>query len=109
MANLLRKLDQRQHARQEIAGKLRVLWQDADGRERVCAAELVNISSKGLRIRVDIQMAPRTYVTVNDQEIGISGRGSVRYCRYEKGKYAVGLEFTGGTGWDPMRVVKEEA
>ena len=109
MANSLRKLEQRQHARQAIAGKLRVLWQDADGRERVCAAELVNISLKGLRIRVDIQMAPRTYVTVNDQEIGISGRGSVRYCRYEKGKYAVGLEFTGGTGWDSMRVAKEEA
>ena len=109
MANLPGKIEKRQHERQPIAGKLRVLWQDTDGRERVCAAELVNISLKGLRIRVDIQMAPRTYVMVNDQEIGISGRGSVRYCRYEKGKYAVGLEFTGGTGWDVTRVAKGQA
>ena len=109
MANSPRKLEKRQHTRQPIAGKLRVLWQDADGQERVCAAELVNISLKGLRIRVDIQMEPRTHVTVNDQEIGISGRGSVRYCRYEKGKYAVGLEFSGGTGWDAGRVTMKEA
>ena len=64
-------------------------------------AELVDISSRGIRIRVDAQMAPRTYVTINDRELGITGRGSVRYCRYEKGKYAVGLEFSGGTGWSP--------
>ena len=59
-------------------------------------------------MRVDRQMAPHTYVTVNDLGIGITGRGSVRYCRYEKGKYVVGLEFAGGTGWKPgsLRTVK---
>src|SRR5712671_4680170 len=98
MANLLRKVDRRQHRRQAMGGKLRVLWQDAEGRERVCAAEIVDISVNGLKIRVDIQMAARTYVTVNERAIGITGRGSVRYCRYEKGRYVVGLEFSGGTG-----------
>src|SRR5579863_5713842 len=101
MPNSSRKAERRRHDRQPITGKLRVLWHDAEGREQVCAAEVVDISVNGLRMRVDIKMAPQTYVTVNDRDIGITGRGSVRYCRYEKGKYVVGLEFAGGTGWKP--------
>ena len=64
-------------------------------------ADLENISRKGIRIRVDARMGTGTYVSVNDRAIGVMGRGSVRYCRYEKGKYAVGVEFSGGTGWNP--------
>ena len=101
MANQVRKADQRKETRHPMAGKLRLLWEDADGKQQVRTADLEDVSRSGIKIRVDFQMAPRTYVTVNDREIGIMGRGSVRYCRYERGKYSVGLEFTGGTGWDP--------
>jgi hypothetical protein len=101
MADPVRKTEHRQHVRHPIMGKVRILREDADGQGRVCAAELVDISIRGMRILVDIQMTPRTYVTVNDQKMGVMGRGSVRYCRFEKGKYAVGLEFSGGTGWNP--------
>jgi hypothetical protein len=97
----VKKSDKRHNARQPISGKLRILWEGADGQSQVHVAELENISSRGMKIRTDVQMAPRTYVMVNDREIGVMGRGSVRYCRYEKGKYSVGLEFSGGTGWDP--------
>jgi len=97
MPNSSRRAERRRHDRQPITGKLRVLWHDAEDREQVCAAEVVDISVNGVRMRVDMKMAPQTYVTVNDREIGITGRGSVRYCRYEKGKYVVGLEFVGGT------------
>lgn len=101
MANQVSKGEQRRDARHSIAGKLRLLWEDAEGKQQVRTAELENVSRSGIKIRVDVQMAPRTYVTVNDREIGIMGRGSVRYCRYERGKYSVGLEFSGGTGWNP--------
>jgi len=57
----------------------------------------------GIRILVDTRIAPWTYVTVNDRAIGVTGQGPVRHCRFEKGKYAVGLEFSGGTGWNPAR------
>jgi len=99
VANLIRKNEHRRYARQPLTARLRVLWEDADGQSRVCTADLVNISIEGMKILVDVQMAPRTYVTVNDRKCGLMGRGSVRYCRFEKGKYAVGLEFSGGTGW----------
>ena len=101
MANTVRKTEQRRYARQPLTGRIRILWEDADGQSRVYTADLVNISIEGMKILVDVQMAPRTYVTVNDRKYGLMGRGSVRYCRFEKGKFAVGLEFSGGTGWQP--------
>jgi len=101
VANAVRKTEQRRYARQTLTGRIRILWEDADGQSRVYTADLVNISIEGMKILVDVQMAPRTYVTVNDRKYGLMGRGSVRYCRFEKGKFAVGLEFSGGTGWNP--------
>jgi hypothetical protein len=64
-------------------------------------AELVEVSKFGVCIRVDVNMPARTYVTINARELSIMGRGSVRYCRFQRGKYTVGLEFNGGTGWQP--------
>jgi len=101
VANIIRKNEHRRYSRQPLTARLRVLWEDADGHSRVCTADLVNVSIEGMKILVDFQMAPRTYVTVNDRKSGLVGRGSVRYCRFEKGKYAVGLEFNGGNGWKP--------
>lgn len=108
MANQVTKGEQRRDTRQAIGGKLRLLWEDSEGKHQVHTAELENVSRSGIKIRVDVQMAPRTYVTVNDREIGIMGRGSVRYCRYERGKYSVGLEFSGGTGWNPAAAPRPE-
>ena len=96
-----RTAERRRDTRHPVAGTFRVLWENADGQTQVCMASLVDVSTKGMKILVDKQMATQTYVTINDQTHGIMGRGSVRYCRYQKGKYAVGLEFQGGTGWKP--------
>lgn len=108
MTNQVRKAEQRRDARQALAGKLRLLWEDTEGQHQVRTADLENVSKSGIKIRVDVQMAPRTYVTVNDRAIGIMGRGCVRYCRFERGKYSVGLEFTGGTGWNPDAAPRSE-
>ena len=101
MANQIRTAEHRRHARHPITGKVRVLWDPGDGESRICLAELVEVSESGLRIRVDTAITPRSYVTINHRESGIMGRGSVRFCRFIKGKYSVGLEFVGGTGWHP--------
>ena len=76
-----------------------MLWQDASGRERVTSAQLVDISVGGLKVRVDEAVPVRSYIICNDHKLGISGRGAVRYCNYLKGKYEIGVEFSGGTGW----------
>jgi len=101
MANQVRTTERRRQTRYPKTGKLRVLGEDVDGQSRMFLAELVEISLKGMKILVDAPMGARSYVSVNDREIGVMGRGCVRYCRFEKGKYAVGLEFSNGTGWKP--------
>jgi hypothetical protein len=48
---------------------------------------------------MDDRVPERSFLTCNDRKLGISGRGVVRYCNFVKGKYEVGVEFSGGTGW----------
>jgi hypothetical protein len=98
---LPRKSNQRKHVRDDVSGKLRILWTDEDGSEKLALAEVVNVSSFGLQLRVDSKLSRGTTVLCNDRELGVSGRGSVRYCNFAKGKYVVGLEFSSGTGWKP--------
>jgi hypothetical protein len=78
---------------------MRILWQDGDGRDRVSHAHIVNVSVVGLQLRVDEKIPLRSMVSCNDDVLKIRGNGTVRYCNFTKGKYQIGLEFSGGTGW----------
>ena len=99
-----RMTDTRKHGRRALAGTMQVLLDPGSGRERILNARVLNVSKMGLQIQVGEQLSTRTYVSCNDTKLGISGRGCVRYCTHSKGKYLVGLEFSGGTGWkDPLK------
>ncbi|HLH00937.1 MAG TPA: HDOD domain-containing protein [Bryobacteraceae bacterium] len=89
----------RRESRHPIDGSLRIRWQDEEGRERMCNAQLENVSRSGLRLHVPDRIPVRALVSCNDPRVGISGSGSVRYCNASRGKYVIGLEFTNGTGW----------
>jgi hypothetical protein len=98
-SSLSRNGEARKHARYRVQGSLRILWQDAEGRERVSNAQLVDVSVSGTRLRVEERIPERTSLICNDRKHGISGRGTVRYLHYVKGRYEIGVEFSGGTGW----------
>ncbi|HET8548405.1 MAG TPA: PilZ domain-containing protein [Bryobacteraceae bacterium] len=98
-SNVKQRADSRRHPRFPIEGPLRVLWHDANGRERVSNAKLVNVSVAGLKLRVDEPIPVRALLLCNDQRLGIRGSGAVRYCIMTRGKYEIGVEFNGGTGW----------
>jgi hypothetical protein len=98
-SNLKQRANSRRHTRFPVEGQIRVLWHDANGRERVSNAKLVDVSVSGLRLRVDEPIPVRALLLCNDQQHGIRGSGAVRYCIMSKGKYEVGIEFSGGTGW----------
>jgi PilZ domain len=112
-SNLVRKnAELRRHRRYPLAGSVRILFQDAAGRDVVSKGQLVNVSVSGLQMMVDHQIPVRSYLFCNEPKLGISGRGSVRYCRYLKGKYAVGVDFSSGTGWRepaPPELVADDA
>lgn len=91
--------DARKRVRHAVKGNIRFLCLDEDGGERIMMAKLVNASVQGLQVEVPVPIPVRTRVHCNDLPLGISGRGTVRYCKPGRGKYLVGLEFPDGTGW----------
>ncbi|HVN05846.1 MAG TPA: HDOD domain-containing protein [Bryobacteraceae bacterium] len=102
-----RKTETRKHVREAASGDLRLLWEDRAGGEEIIAAKLMNVSAEGMQILVNDKIPVLSYLSCNDPKLGICGRGRVRYCNYFKGKYLVGVEFRGGTGW--RRPVDPEA
>jgi hypothetical protein len=100
-SNLLRKGDLRRESRHPLQGNLRILWENSDGREMISRAQVVDVSPSGLKLRLEVKIPIRTYISCNEPRLGLCGRGSVRYCNFVKGKFDVGIEFTGGSGWRP--------
>jgi hypothetical protein len=98
-SNLVRKGDLRRETRHPLQGSLRILWENSDGREMISRAQVVDVSPSGLKLRLEEKIPIRTYVSCNEPKLGLCGRGSVRYCHFAKGKFDVGIEFTGGSGW----------
>jgi hypothetical protein len=89
----------RKKARHAAVGTVRILWKDGAGRDRESNAALKNASANGLQVQVNEPIAAGTQVSCNDAKLGIKGNGSVRYCTCAKGRYLLGLDFPGGTGW----------
>ena len=96
--SLVRKTESRRHARHAVTGMVRIMWED-NGHEAIANAQIVDASVSGMRLRVDSKIPLRSFVTCNDQTLGICGRGSVRYCNLVKGKYEIGIEFTSEGAW----------
>jgi len=95
----VRRTNSRRHVRHPATGQLRILWDEGAGQERVVSARLMNVSVEGLQLLITEKMPIPSYISCHDPKLGISGRGRVRYCNYVKGKYLIGVEFRGGTGW----------
>jgi hypothetical protein len=91
--------ERRRYSRTAVEGTIRFLWTDETGKERISAGEVIDVSVAGLRVRALERVPARTYISCNDTRLGIAGRGTVRHCNFSKGKYILGIEFTGGTGY----------
>jgi c-di-GMP-related signal transduction protein len=94
-----RRINTRRHMRQPASGELRLLWENRAGGEGFIPAKLMNVSVEGLQLLISEKLPVPSYVSCNDGKLGICGRGRVIYCNYVKGKYLIGVEFRGGTGW----------
>jgi len=93
------KEERRREQRVEVNARLAVLCTDGEGRENRVHAQLIDISVKGARMRLPLKLPRGTTVYFFSHQLGIGGRGTVRYCDTRPRGYEVGLEFPGGTGW----------
>ena len=88
--------DLRQTGRFQSSGKVMLNWIDHDGNSRTSRGECLDISESGIRVRVKLALAVRTYVTVKFENANLHGAASVRSCVREHIDFIAGLEFTGG-------------
>jgi hypothetical protein len=95
------KKEKRKIKRDSISGSLTILWGASAQEERVSRATLMDISARGAQFCLSERIPTGAWLMFNHHQIGISGRGTVRYCQLVKSSYRVGVEFSGGTGWKP--------
>jgi hypothetical protein len=93
------KGERRKHHRDALNGSLLILWLDEDGRERICKGHCVDVSSTGLRLRLQAKLPTRAIVMFNSPEIGIAGQGVTRFSVLKRAEFEIGIECRSGTGW----------
>ncbi len=99
MPRLPLKRDRRRHARKAVTKIVPVLCEDDEGHETLLQGQLLDASVAGVKMLLPTKLPSRALVTFNCLALGLSGRGTVRYCNAAKGGYEVGLEISTGTGW----------
>ena len=96
-----RKKEKRKGRRDPISGPLTILWGTNPLEEQISRASVIDLSDHGAKFRVTERIPSGSWLMFNYHQLGVSGRGTVRYCQMVKGGYNIGVEFSGGTGWNP--------
>ena len=92
-------MNSRRHLRYALNSSIRLLWHDAEGAERIFSAKVVEVSISGVKLQLQHALPARSFIVCNDRKLGVAGAGAIRYCIMVRGKYEIGVEFTGGMGW----------
>jgi hypothetical protein len=88
----VRRTYSRRQARLPVGEKLTLKWADSEAREIVRDAIVINRSDGGLGISADEPVSVNSQVWFDAPELGISGKGSVRYFNTSNGKIFIGIE-----------------
>jgi PilZ domain len=73
---------------------LQISWQRANGETCTTRATCSEVSLHGARVECSESLVARSSVYLSAPSYGLMGNATVRYCRRQGMKYAVGLEFT---------------
>jgi hypothetical protein len=98
-SNVKPRANSRRYRRYALNSTIRLLWYDTEGSECIAEAKVVEVSVSGLKLCLDRALPVRSFIVCNDRELGVAGGGTIRYCIANHGKYEIGVEFSGGTGW----------
>ena len=71
-----------------------LMWQEKSGAVRRVGGRCLNLSSEGMGVDTRDRVDAGTVVLVLSDEFGRIGHATVRYCRRDGMKYAVGLKFS---------------
>ena len=94
-----KRKERRRYSRNTVGKVVPVLWEAENGQEMLLQGRLLDVSVSGARVWLPMRLPDRSPVSFNCLDLGVGGRGTVRYCNAVKGGYEVGLELSTGTGW----------
>jgi hypothetical protein len=97
--------DLRRDNRLNHNGRISLTWTDSAGHPFARHGECLDISSAGLKVKLDSGIPSRTVVTVKSKELALHGSASVRSCVRTGVTYIIGLEFVGGMKWQAPGLV----
>ena len=90
----------RRAVRYPCSGAIRLAW--TSNFDKYAMGECVDISRTGLRMLISDPIPLRTSVCFKADCLAFGGSGTVRFCKRLKGRYVVGLDFSGGLTWRPI-------
>jgi len=90
----------RRAVRYPCSGAIRLAW--TSNFDKYAMGECVDISRTGLRMLISDPIPVRTNVCFKADCLAFGGSGTVRFCKRLKGRYVVGLDFSGGLTWRPI-------
>jgi hypothetical protein len=90
----LRRRQARREERYPLTCALQISWQSAAGDTLTTRATCREVSMHGARIECPEPLVARSSVYLSAPSFGLMGNATVRYCRRQGMKYAIGLEFT---------------
>jgi hypothetical protein len=94
----------RPEPRYHVNFTVRVSWQAQNNLVRQISGKCTDLSASGARVETLDPLDVRGLVLLSSECFGRMGHASVRYCRREGMKYAVGLQFNVQFGLsDPSR------
>jgi hypothetical protein len=82
----------RRDSRVLYTGAMRIAWDDTSGDARFMQAKCVDISKNGLRVEAPFTIPARTTVSVNAEQIRLSGAARVKQVVRHGSRFLVGLE-----------------
>lgn len=80
--------------------RLRVSWQDGQGRLCVSDAKIINASESGLAIEVPQPLPPLAKLRLRSGQRHLEGNATVRYCRPSGARFRVGLHLDDRLLWE---------
>jgi hypothetical protein len=89
------KIEKRYCDRFFVISKIRISWQDRQGKTRLRRGRVVNISSTGALIKCGTFIPPGSFVYIESAPLGILGGAHIRRCEPLFVTYQIGLQFAG--------------
>ena len=89
-----RRREARREERYPLTCALQISWQRESGETCTTRATCREVSLHGARVECSEPLIARSSVYLSAQSYGLMGNATVRYCRRQGMKYAIGLEFT---------------